>query len=238
MTSRRLAQQLHKWLGLLVGLQLLIWTTSGFYMVVVDIDIIHGDHLIAQPRRLSAPEINRFAAIASATASQTSGIRSVKLRDLNGQGVIEITSTQGTDLLNAKTGAKLAPLDQAAIEALANSYYAGSADIAASRLLETNPPHEIGSRPLPLWRVDFDDLWGTTLYISPITGELSTRRHTLWRVFDFLWMLHIMDYDEREDINNPVLRIVSIAALLLVLSGAWYLYLTLTAPRRGWGQQR
>ena len=80
--------------------------------------------------------------------------------------------------------------------------------------------------------MNFDDAWGTTFYVSPITGELSTRRHTLWRVFDFVWMLHIMDYDERENVNNKILRTVSILALLLVLTGIWYLYFRLDV--RGW----
>ena len=40
-------------------------------------------------------------------------------------------------------------------------------------------------------------------------------------------MLHIMDYDEREDINNLLLRVVSFLAFLLVLSGVWHLYFRL-----------
>ncbi len=41
-----IARTLHKWLGLIVGLQVLIWLASGLYMVVVDIDFIHGDPLV------------------------------------------------------------------------------------------------------------------------------------------------------------------------------------------------
>lgn len=48
MKASRLSQKLHKWLGLIVGVQLLIWTVSGFYMVLMDIDMIHGDHLVAE----------------------------------------------------------------------------------------------------------------------------------------------------------------------------------------------
>ena len=41
-----IARVLHKWLGLLVGLQILIWLSSGLYMVIVNIDFIHGDSLV------------------------------------------------------------------------------------------------------------------------------------------------------------------------------------------------
>ena len=43
MKAVRLSRVLHKWLGLLIGLQLLLWTASGFYMVAVPIEVIHGD---------------------------------------------------------------------------------------------------------------------------------------------------------------------------------------------------
>src|SRR5690348_13259275 len=39
----------HKWLALVVGVQALLWTLTGFYMVVVHIDTIHGDHLVRAP---------------------------------------------------------------------------------------------------------------------------------------------------------------------------------------------
>ena len=48
---------------------------------------------------------------------------------------------------------------------------------------------------------------------------MLARRTTRWRVFDFLWMLHIMDYDEREDFNHPLLVSASLIALLAALSG-------------------
>ncbi len=69
-----------------------------------------------------------------------------------------------------------------------------------------------------------------TLYLSPETGELVSRRHELWRIFDFVWMLHIMDYEERENVNNWVLRTFTWAAVAMALSGAWLLLYNL--PRR------
>ena len=86
------------------------------------------------------------------------------------------------------------------------------------------PPSELQARSLPLWRIDFDDRWNSSFYIDPYTGEFTTRRHTLWRVFDFLWMLHVMDYDTRDDINNSLLRVFSVFGLSLGLSGVWLLF--------------
>ena len=45
-----LSRSLHKWLALFVGLQLLVWAVTGFYMVAVDLDFIHGDPLVRNLR--------------------------------------------------------------------------------------------------------------------------------------------------------------------------------------------
>src|SRR5215510_16355910 len=46
-----LSRSVHKWLTLFVGLQLLIWAITGFYMVAVDLDFIHGDSLVHNLRK-------------------------------------------------------------------------------------------------------------------------------------------------------------------------------------------
>ena len=232
MRTSRLAQKLHKWLGLLVGLQLVIWSISGFYMVVVDIEIIHGDHLVQPAEPISEPDLALFSQQLTILAQDNSQATAISLSMVNGRATAEISAPGTITLLDIGDGMIASQIDEITVRKIARGYYAGSGAIETLSLISANPPREIGSRALPLWRVDFDDAWGTILYISATTGALATRRHTLWRVFDFVWMLHIMDYDEREDINNTLLRIVSTLAFLLVLSGAWYLYFRLNV--RAW----
>lgn len=196
-------------------------------MVVVDIDIIHGDHLVRPNLELSADSTNQFSNTLAQLAQKYPAAEAITLRSIGERVAIEVKTSQTTQLLNATNGEPLAHIDAKAAKELARFYYAGSGEIVTTTLIESAPPGEIGARALPLWRVDFDDLWGSTLYISPTSGALATKRHTLWRVFDFLWMLHIMDYDERENVNNWILRIVSFLAFLLVITGIWYLYFRL-----------
>jgi len=49
-----------------------------------------------------------------------------------------------------------------------------------------------------------------------------------------MWMLHILDFNERENINNWLLRILSLLGMLTVLSGyfLWLLTSTPLRPRR------
>lgn len=44
-------------------------------------------------------------------------------------------------------------------------------------------------------------------------------RTDMWRLFGFFWMLHIMDYKERENFNHPLLISAAGLALITVLAG-------------------
>jgi hypothetical protein len=42
----KISRKSHKWLMLFVGVQFVIWSITGVYMVLFDIDYIHGDSLV------------------------------------------------------------------------------------------------------------------------------------------------------------------------------------------------
>ncbi len=129
----------------------------------------------------------------------------------------------GEIAIDARNGAQVPAPNEATIRKLAMASYTGREPIASTALI-TDIPGEIRGRKPPLWRVEFDHWNKPTFYLSPVTGELLSRRHELWRIFDFVWMLHIMDYDERENVNNLLLRIFTWGAVLMALSGIWMLF--------------
>jgi hypothetical protein len=231
-----LSRTLHKWLGLVVGIQLVFWTLSGFYMVVVDLDFIHGDPLVRNvrvPLGVEKPQVTF-----NDVARQFEGITSVSLRALPGQTapMYEVTTSTGKVLVDATTGQQRSPLPRDVIADLSRQYYAGKGELASLTLIERDAPLEIQTRPLPLWRADFDDWLETSLYVHPDTGVLATRRHRFWRWFDFVWMFHIMDYESRTDMNNGLLRTATIAGLVTVLSGCWLLYFSFRRRTPAQGQ--
>jgi hypothetical protein len=230
-----LARQLHKWIALVVGVQALLWVVSGFYMVVVDLDFIHGDPLV---RNLSTPPPRADHWLPLATLRERyDGMEHVRIKGLPGfdHALYEIRTGRASVLVDAETGEQLSPLTAEHIAGLATAYYAGSGALESPRLLVDNPPLEIQTRPLPLWRADFDDWLATSLYLHPDTGELVTRRHRFWRWFDVFWMLHIMDYDAREDVNNGLLRTSTLISVALAGSGLWLVYYSFRRRRRAAG---
>lgn len=90
------------------------------------------------------------------------------------------------------------------------------AEINGAELIH-QAPNEYRGGPLPAWRVDFED--AVTLYLDPETAKVNAVRSTKWRIFDFFWMLHIMDYDERDDFNNPLLIIAAAFGVVTSATG-------------------
>lgn len=223
MITAQFSRLAHKWLALVVGIQLLLWAVSGFYMVVVDLDFIHGDPLV----RNLKPALDgsgQFVSFDSLLRDRPD-IRTIRLRALpdDGSAVYEIVTPAGIELVDARTGHTISPLPEARVIELARAYYAGSGDVVRATLIasEADKPGELQSRSLPSWRVDFDDWLETSLYVHAESGALATRRHRFWRWFDFLWSLHIMDYRERTDVNNWLLLIASVLGTITVISGLW-----------------
>lgn len=223
MNSARVSRKAHRWLALVVGIQLVIWMLSGLYMVAVPLDFIHGNPLVRnlEPRlQIDSPIVSL-----DGLRERYTDLRSVTLRGTaDGGGVFyEIGRADGLVVVDAATGEEVSPLPEVRIVALARAYYAGAGDVARAALLsdEDSKPIELQSRPLPLWRVDFDDWLATSLYLHPNSGRLVARRHRFWRWFDFLWALHIMDYTERSDVNNGLLRVATVAGVAATGSGVW-----------------
>lgn len=224
-----LARRTHKWFSLIMGVQALFWIVSGLYMTAIHIDIIHGDHLIRTPdaKPIATDGLVEPSAILKG-ADRTSSLRLVQQLD---QPLYILTDASGQALYDARSGQKLPLIDEAGARRRAERIYAPEGGVVKAELL-TEIPGEIRGRAAPIWRVEFEGMWRPTLYLSPHTGELLSRRHDLWRGFDFFWMLHIMDYETRDNMNNALLKVATWMMVATSLSGAWLLIFSFRRKRR------
>jgi len=212
-----------------VGVQTLIWTLTGLYMTVVHIDIIHGDHFIrrAENKAVRPSEIVSPLEVAKAAPDA----QQVRLAWLLGRPVYIARTSTGELLFDAGSGERLTSPSRDDIRRLTEHWFTGPERLVRLELI-TDIPGEIRGREPPLWRAEFDGWNKPTLYLSPATGQLLSRRHELWRIFDFFWMLHIMDYETRDNVNNWLLRGFTLLALTTVISGAWLLWFAFPRKRR------
>ena len=226
-----IVRNLHKWLGLIVGLQILIWLATGLYMVVVNIDFIHGDPLVKNMQDTVVVPDNKLLSVASLRARYPDATR-IGLKPLMGKTFYSVTTANNRYLLDPETGTVQSPLGEEAARDIAKYHFTGEAPVISATLITSNPPMEIQTRRLPLWRVDFDDRFSTSFYIDPQNGSLVTRRHLYWRIFDFLWMLHIMDYEDRSDAHNLLLITAQVTGLTFAITGLWLLFYSFSGRRR------
>jgi len=225
MKANFLSRKTHRWIALLVGIQAVFWMVSGAYMATIDIDFIHGDPLVKNINEPLPEDLSGLYPI-SAVLDRYPLSKAVNLVSRLGIPHYVVHAETGETLLDARNGKLKSPipLDQAL--QLGDHYYAGNGNVTDAILLadEDQRPTEIQTRPLPLWQITFDDKINTTFYVSPSSGELVTRRHTFWRLYDFLWMFHIMDYENRTDFNNNLLRVAAVIGFGMSLSGVWLLF--------------
>jgi hypothetical protein len=219
----------HRALGLVIGVQLLLWTASGLYFSWNNIGKVRGEHLVAEPETLTPGDgayLPPDDAIAAVTASGESieSVSRISLRPLLGDPVYEIEyRADGKTrfaLVDAVGGEIRSPLGREEAVAVARADFVPDAAVIEVERVETiGRGSEYRGRELPAWRVEFDHPSGTRLYVSADRGLVRARRNTTWRAFDLLWMFHIMDYENRDDINNAVLRFLSILGVTTVVSG-------------------
>lgn len=176
MRAARLSRTLHKWFALLVGLQLVLWSASGFYMVAVPIDVIHGDmlvHGVGKPPPLGLSDLQPVDLV----LERYPDTASLNLTWLLDRVVYRLDSAAGTTrVVDATTGALLSPVNRELAVSVALRYYAGHGTVASAELIASDPPSEVRFLRDAVWRIDFDDAWGSSFYVDAGSGRFITRR--------------------------------------------------------------
>lgn len=221
MISPRLARRIatvHKWLGLIVAFQLVIWTATGLFFAAFHIDDIHGDHLVhpaSQVATMNADNLPFTSADALKAVAEDRPIE-VILRPIAGEPVYEVRGEIGTFLVSAVTG-EVVEIDEARARAQAQARWI-EPDAILSAELKIKPPKESGLTG-SAWTIRFKGDGNPTLYVSAVNGKVSAPRTDLWRTYDFLWQLHLMDWGMNENFNTPWILAAAILALSTVLFG-------------------
>ncbi len=214
MTARFVFARAHIWLGWIVGVPLLFWTLSGLWMVSRPIDEVRGVHLRAEPLALSLDGpiiVPKFPADHGQPLS-------VRLEQQRSGPVWIATFAHGHEMrAGARDGRWLPMVDEAEARAIADRWYKPDAAIVSARHTPADAPPIDLRRERPAWGIAFAD--GTNVYVDADTGSLLAIRSGQWRAFDFMWGLHIMDLQGREDTSHPLLIGLAALALIAVVAG-------------------
>ena len=197
-------------------------------MVIFDIDYIHGDSLVVNHQtKLDADTITYPL---SKLRQQYPDAESIEVEVFIDRAVYRFKQGDNKYLVDAQTGQQLSPLNEMLAIRAAQHYYSGKAGVAEVELIQENPPFELSRRALPAWRVNFDDFGNPSIYVSAQTGKLASKRHEFWRIFDLMFSLHVMDYED-EDPSNQLLFWFTLFSLLASIFGGVLSYFVIFKNR-------
>ena len=208
----------HRYLGLFIGIQFLMWTISGLYFSWTDIDDIHGDQF--KKEKLKQTSFNNLLGAAQLNLERP--IQNLELLEIAGEPYYWINEEY---LYNAVSGIKKNGITEQEAIKVAERYMLSDLKIDKIQRIESvSDHHEYRGRPLPAYEISYKTDENLKAYVAIENGAFQTVRHRDWRWFDFLWMTHTMDYQGRDNFNTIVLRAFSLLGLITVLSGflLWY----------------
>lgn len=225
-----LIRTLHKWFGLILGLQFLIWALSGAVMALIDHDKVSGERAVLPVAQLTSGPTP--APLAQVQATVGSPIVKLELKPLYDRWVFQASTAEGVRLLDAAT-ARPFEVDAALARTLATARFAGEGAVRSVRLVEAST-YETRKMARPVWRVAYADDQNTALFVSRATGEVLGAKTDASRLWDIAWMLHIMDYTARESFNHPLIITVATGVAWLALSGLILLFRSFRASDVAW----
>ena len=221
-------RRIHRYLGVFIGIQFVLWTLGGLYFSWTNLDEIHGDHLrgkspsdFSLPAGSAPPDVIVKSVHSSFGTTRIENMYFIELLGTYFYAVEHVIDGKRSTVLlsvedaSVRSAVSFTEARQIAMDALANP----SEPIELSYLTVDNlsSHHEYREKPLPAWAASFEN--DVNVYLSAETGQVGAIRTSKWRVFDFLWMLHTMDFKGRDNINNYVLRGFSILGIVTVSSG-------------------
>ena len=206
----------HKYLSLVISIQLLLWTVSGIYFAFNKIELVRGEQYLIEQK---VSKLNLKEVESSFSGKNVNFVRRLdewiikvetdsgfSYTDLQGQNLDELNEEEVREVVRQST--KLIPL-------------------MVQRIDKPEIRAEFRGRNLPIFKVATSTTDNINVYVDAFTGEVTAIRSDSWRIWDFLWGAHIIDYSERENINNFLIKILSILALISSLSGIVLFFKTL-----------
>jgi hypothetical protein len=214
----------HRLLAVLVGLPILLWTFTGFVMSARPISEVRGDDLV----RAAPPVVLERPPVVPAVGGLP--IQSLTLEPRAGGPlwVVRIEGVPQPRLADPATGAWRPAYGAAEASREVLARYTGTSAIASVNRVARGENHHELNDPIDGWRVRLAD--GTNFYVESGSGKIVAHRSGYWRFYDFLWGLHIMDLQGREDPHNPWIVMLSAISLLVITLGLAMLPATLRRP--------
>lgn len=179
---RRAIFLIHRWLGITIGLLMLMWAASGIVMMYVAFPETSEEERLAGLQPLDLSECCEIADL-----PDPAGVQSLRVEMLTGRPALMWTGAWGPQMVGLD-GAPLPEVDPEQALATARLHMqrtTGTSPESSVTVTGTDQWTVYGSLRLhsPLYKVDFADAARTTLYVSGLSGTIvqdTTAHERFW----------------------------------------------------------
>ncbi len=212
----------HKWVSLVIVLQLLIWLGSGLYFNLMDHHAA-GGHTYRAHHSSAVSSDSQFIPVSQLPVEGP--VKQIKIIYLQQNPYYQVTSAlpryanwQGQHALFDAVSGKPFHIDKDVARSLALASYNGPGEVTSIKQL-TPPLDDLPKERNPVWQINFDDDINTSVYLREQTGQLVAHVDDHRRLRDLAFMLHFMDYANEGSFNNIQIILFALMTVWLALTG-------------------
>ena len=221
-----LVRTLHRWLSVIVGIQLVIWIVTGLYFNLI------SDGWVS-PNVYKTPSVTTECAANVASLNYLTLAKDPTYVEIksNATGcyylvhykrVFQQYQAMDAETFDLYSGNKLPELTVHQAESLASLSYSGPGNIVQSVQLSAGESSN-GKQQNPVWRIDFSDDNTTSVYIHGVTRQVIRHENDNYRIHKLMFKLHFMDYFNTGSFSHWLLKTFAFMAFLLTLTGVYWL---------------
>ncbi len=226
--TQRITRKTHRYLGLFIGIQFLFWTIGGLYFSWNDMDDVHGETLLDKTEHTFDFQYQEPARKLLFHLQETDSkpIKTIEGVVVSGDSLLRIKRADDIVFIclnKDKYNIRKTLSKQESVDFVKSRLYEHIeiGDVTYLTKEDITKGHEYREKPLPVYAITLEHPTNTIVYVNPELAKITSVRNDNWRRFDFLWMLHVMDFETRDHITNWTLRVFSVLGLLTILSGLY-----------------
>ena len=226
-------RRIHRWLGLVFSLSILMSTLSGVLHTVMTRTQQPPPPALPSGGGLQPESITCSVSEAlSKLGADRGAVKAVNVRGINGAPWYQIYTSKGAPIyLSAKDGREDASQDELYAKEIASAFLGGAELRKTDFLTSFNSEYINIFRILPVHRFDADDGKGTRVYVSTATGSVTrhtdNRRQFEANVFS---NFHKLSFIPDKNVRDWVLVGLTGAAAVVAIIGIALFFVT--RPRR------
>ena len=212
----RFMQWLHRWVSLILVVQVVLWLISGFFFALTGPQGMSGHQYMVPQKTFT--ELRQVAAKVGfeEIKQRFPNAHSVELVSVGGVGQYQVTLPDDVIYINANTGDYWST-DEALATRLALLSYSGPGFVESiERVTGSN---EVNGWTDPGFRINMADDLNTRIYVDIASAQVVEHRNTPWTIADWAFRLHFMDYSGGRSFNHLLIWSAGLLALWFSLSG-------------------